>query len=1621
MSNTPNICYFDLEVDPKSNKILVYGAVLNSSEYRGLELSKFKTLGQTATTLCGHNIIQHDLAILKGYNLPAAFFLKPKIDTLYLSVLLFPKKPYHHLVKDYQLNGTEINNPLADAKLTKILLEDLLVAFQQLPQPLRTIYYNLLKNIAGFDGFFNYIASRNLSIIAHKEELARYIQTYFATSFCRAADLLHFIEQTPIELAFAMAIITVEDKDSLLPAWIKHQFPKTIGIINQLRVTCAGNKGCPYCHQLSPTKALQRFFGFDSFRRFEGDAAIPLQEQVVEAALVNQSFVAIFPTGGGKSLTFQLPALMRGAANRSLTVIISPLQSLMKDQVDVLRNRHSLTEAVTINGLLSPLERSDAIERVENGGANLLYISPESLRSNTIRRLLKRRIINRFVIDEAHCFSSWGQDFRVDYLYIGKFLKKLQLEKGLTQSIPVSCFTATAKPAVIKDIQAYFLENLELTLDIYQTNTQRKNLSYFVIKTDGKTAKYDRLKELLQAEEGAKIVYVSRVKTSEDLAYQLQRDGFTARAYNGKMERDEKTRIQDEFMSNETDLDIIVATSAFGMGVDKDNVKTVIHYNISDSLENYVQESGRAGRQPALQAKCYVLFDDKDLDGHFNLLNLSKLSQKEVYQIWQGIKDFKRKQFTKSALEIAKKAGWDTEMRDLETRVKVAISALEESGYVTRAENAPQIFAQSILVKSVEEAQQKMQKGLHYFIGTTQRRDANRIISSLISRARTKDDTRVDSIAESLAMEKNEVTSILNIFKQIGILSNDKDLSAYFFTVQGKRNSINVFNRVAAIEVAMFKLIFPNEHQRRKDIYLREINEAINEQSIDCNLVIIKDILNYWAQVHYIKKERIDKVNNQFRIQLSVAYEQFKTQLNLRLKVARHCLSVLGKQFLPLAKSENEVTDKKLLTFSVLDLKIQTELQLKDEQPLRFYEFILLYFHNLKIIELKDGLMVFYNPMKITRQIADNRKRYTQEDYQQLAQYYENKTEQIHIVGEYAKKQLRNNIEATQFVEDYFTLNYENFLIKYFNRRRGKIKKTITEDKFQEIIGQLSTEQLAVVNDAKNDNILVTAGPGSGKTRVLVHKVASLLLMEDVKPEQFLMLTFSRPAALEFKSRLKKLVGIDAYYIDIFTYHGFAFQLAGRMGDIERSQNILPLVKTAIEQVEIPLDRIKNKSVVVVDEYQDVSQEEYDFLMTIVNCSEKIRVIVAGDDDQNIYEFRGSSVRYMRDFIHRQNAKKYILTKNFRANHNLLAFTNLFLEKEFSLERLKSDIALVAHKQRNGQIEIIKYQSNHLILPLLTHLENKPLTGSTAILTYKNEEAVVITSLLKERGLPAKLIADKQGFSLRDLLEIKSFTHYIFQNIQDDFGLITAEKWTEKKAKIYNLYAASKNLDLVQRVIESYELTNPKKFKSTWITFLKEIRIEDFYHPDQATILVSTMHKSKGKEFDNVIILLNNYPLQTEARKRVLYVAMTRAKENLYIHTNNITFPTAGIAALSYRENLQNYPSPDTLILECSMKDVWLGYFKRTPIIHNVKAITSGDILVESTYDAAVLQIESRQSILKFSKQFHAKVNNYKTKGYQLESAQAKYIVAWFDEESGNTYRVVLPELVMVKSLTIAR
>jgi len=303
----------------------------------------------------------------------------------------------------------------------------------------------------------------------------------------------------------------------------------------------------------------------------------------------------------------------------------------MKDQVDNLE-KAGMTDAVTINGLLDPVERAKSFERVEDGSASILYISPESLRSKTIERLILGRKIARFVIDEAHCFSSWGQDFRVDYLYIGDFIKSIQEKKNLEEGIPVSCFTATAKQKVIEDIRDYFSEKLALDLELFTSKASRTNLQYRVFEKHDEEEKYQAVRDLIETKNCPTIIYVSRTRRAYLLAERLFKDGFSAKAYHGKMDKQEKCENQDSFTNGETQ--IIVATSAFGMGVDKKDVGMVIHDEISGSLENYVQEAGRAGRDEKITADCFVLFDEEDLSKHFILLNQTRLSIKEIQQVW---------------------------------------------------------------------------------------------------------------------------------------------------------------------------------------------------------------------------------------------------------------------------------------------------------------------------------------------------------------------------------------------------------------------------------------------------------------------------------------------------------------------------------------------------------------------------------------------------------------------------------------------------------------------------------------------------------------------------------------------------------------------------------------------------------------------------------------------------------------------------------------------------------------------------------------------------------------------------------------------------------------------------
>ena len=1596
-----SITFFDLEIDPNSHKIVDIGSVKSNGEiFHSTFISDFVNFLDGTEYICGHNIFKHDLIYI-GKEIPGVNNFN-RIDTLYFSPLLFPAQPYHNLVKDDKLDPENYNNPLNDSIKAKNLFYDEENAFKQLDEELKQIYYLLLNDIEEFSAFFRYM-DYSVSFL----NVVTLIRRKFHGEVCDEADFEYFVHQYPVELAYCLALIHARSRYSITPRWVLKNYPVVENIMHMLR----GNPclaGCSYCrHSLDIHGALKRYFNFDSYRKYAGEA---LQENAVKAAVANKSILALFPTGGGKSLTFQVPALMAGENVKGLTIVISPLQSLMKDQVDNLE-KSGITDAVTINGLLDPIERAKSIERIENGSACILYISPESLRSKTIERLLLGRKIARFVIDEAHCFSVWGQDFRPDYMYIADFIKLIQREKQLDDPIPISCFTATAKQKVIGDIKTYFKDRLSVELELFAANTSRTNLHYEVYNNGNDEEKYNMLRNLLESKDCPVIVYTSRTLRATMLAQQLREDGFDARAYHGKMDMKQKKENQDAFMAGK--VRIIVATSAFGMGVDKKDVGMVIHYEISDSLENYVQEAGRAGRDENITADCYVLFNEQDLDKHFTLLNQTRLNQKEIQQIWKAIKNLTgfRSKISNSALEIARKAGWDDNLNEIETRVKSAIAALEEAGYLKRGQNMPRVFANSILTRNAEEAITKIRNSSRF--DDKQKEHAVRIIKKLFStrsRRHVNDEvaeSRVDYISDHLGIVREDVIHIINLMREEQILADAKDLTAFIKKGEKSNRSILILETYCKIENYLLSVL----DEEGNTYNLKELNEGIAEgQDKNVTPDKIKTIINFWDIQKWLNRKRYDNSNyskNHIVLGLKQPKKRIEEWLEKRQQLAKFILEyIYEKNKKIILESFN---DEVLIEFSVLELKDAYEKQrslFKMNVGLADVENALFYLSRIEAIKIEGGFLVVYNKLTIERLEKNNYKQYTSNDYGKLDQFYKNKTEQIHIVGEYAKKMISGYKEALQFVDDYFRLNHVSFLNKYFsNSRQKELTRNITPTKFQQLFGELSTEQLKIIKDNKSKYIVVAAGPGSGKTRVLVHKLASLLLMEDVKHEQLLMLTFSRAAATEFKKRLIKLIGNAASFVEIKTFHSFCFDLLGFVGDLEKSKNIVRVATEKIRSREADLCKI-TKTVLVIDEAQDMNSDEFSLVETLMDFNEEMRVIAVGDDDQNIYGFRDADSKYLKELITRKGAIKYELIENYRSKNNLVLFSNEFVGR--IRDRLKKE-SIVAVQPDNGDIRITYYKNtDNLIVPLVEEVYDTGLAGTTCVLTKKNEDAAQIAGLLLRKGLRAKLIQSNDRFNLYDLQEIRYFVEQLYSEFYTP--KISDGKWTYAKQELQKKYGKSSKIEIVNRLIKDFEETNKSsRYKSDLDLFIRESKLEDFLEQDDETIFVSTMHKAKGREFDNIFLHLEDFTLASDEEKRLLYVAMTRAKRNLYIHTNKPYWNHVDMKTIQKMENCNAYGVPDELCLHLGHKDVWLDFFRNKQ--RYISGLMSGDELV---FEGDTCFTVQKDPVLKFSTNFGEKLEVLQQKGYMLKTIKVNFIVYWKCDENKEV-KIILPELILKK------
>lgn len=1592
------LAFIDIEANSTGKKIQDFGALQDSGkELHTSSKSDFTNFISGAEYLCGHNIIHHDLVVLKDN----ALSRKKKIDTLYLSPLLFPKRPYHNLLKDDKLQSEELNNPLNDCKKARVLFDDELSAFDNLPSELQLIYYNLLYPCEEFQDFFNYKGFKPT-----KGNVSTLISAFFNGKICENANLSYFIQKQPKELAYALALINTDDNKSVTPPWLLHNFPSIEYIMRDLCSTPCHDPNCHFCNdKLNIHKGLEDIFGYSEFRSFDGE---PMQERAVQSAIDGESLLTVFPTGGGKSLTFQLPAIMAGRAVHGLTVVLSPLQSLMKDQVDNLLEK-GITEAVTINGLLDPIARADAFERVANGTATLLYISPEMLRSKTIEKLLLSRNIVRFVIDEAHCFSAWGQDFRVDYLYIGDFIKQLQEKKRLSTPIPISCFTATAKQKVISDICDYFKQKLNTDLRLFASTADRQNLKYAVLHAETEDEKYNLMRNLLIGNPKPTIVYVSRTKKTVELAQKLSRDGYTALPFNGKMDANEKILNQNAFINNE--VQIMVATSAFGMGVDKKDVGMVIHYDISDSLENYVQEAGRAGRDPEMEAKCYVLYSDHDLDKHFILLNQTKLSISEIQQVWSAIKRLTKqyKTIQCSALEIAREAGWNEDVTDIETRVRTAISALEQAGYISRGNNVPHVFATGITVNNMDEARKRIENS--NLFDDDDRQNAIRIIKSLISNKQiakaTQDDdsdaeSRVDYLADILGMKKASVVNAVNLMRQDGILADTRDMSAYLHSTDNEQKSSNVVNKFARLE----KYLIETFSKTDKELTYKTINEQANGQGIKSTVKDIRTILNFLVMKSLIhKKEHIR--SNSVQVLLKQGLEQLQQKRDIRLSICKFIIQELYR----IKQTQDQSSADNPVSFSLTELlkkyTIQQSSDLfshKQTIQMKDMEDALLYLSKIGSLKLEGGFLVIYNAMQI-RRISDMKYRYKIDDYRMLDEFYKQKIRQIHIVGEYANLMVRDYDAALQYVRDYFQLDHKKFIATYFKGERAiEIEKNITPDKYRQLFGELSETQRRIITDKISKHIVVAAGPGSGKTRVLVHKLASLLLLEDVKHEQLLMLTFSRAAATEFKERLINLIGNAAYFVEIKTFHSYSFDLLGENGSLEDSEDVVMRAAQMIDTGQVEPNRI-SKTVLVIDEAQDMDGNEYALVKAMMKQNEEMRVIAVGDDDQNIFSFRGSDSKYMRLLIDEFDATKYELTENYRSCHSIVSFAESFVRR--LPHRMKNNVC-TAINQNNGNVEITEYLNKNLLFPVCRNIQNSYLGEKACLLTSTNDEAAQATGLLNKLGLHARLIQSTDGFRFYNLMEIRYFLKKINKRIASP--LISDELWEEAKQQTITKYKDSSCLDYIKNFFSAFEKTNKAKYLSDLNEFLFESKLEDFCGDGVATIFVSTIHKAKGREFDTVYMMLNNQDADKEDDIRKLYVGITRAKQDLYIHCNTPIFHNNEKQNIHYQYDMSIYPEPEEIALQLSMRDVNLGFFKDKK--ETILKLVSGTSL---NYNNGFLQTSSGENVVYLSKAKREELKDWYEKGYLVKSAIISCILAWKGKDDEEECAVILPDLVLQK------
>ena len=1688
----PRCLSIDLEVGRNDGRIHAFGAVRGDTGegFSGggtvSDLSMLDELAEGADFVLGHNLIAFDLPHLAAASPSLRLLRLPTVDTLRLGPLAFPRNPYHHLVKHYQDGGLKrgrVNDPELDSRIALEVFGDQHRALKRAQPDLLVAWHRLSTDDPegvdrALDEFFSELRdARRPSAAEARTAIVRRLEGAACANHGReaAAEAGNF----GWSLAYALAWLSVAGGSSVMPPWVQHQFPDAGRLVRRLRDAACSDPACGWCRERHDAgKELKRWFGFEGFRAEPADeSGRPLQQAIVEEAMAGNHVLGILPTGTGKSLCYQIPALSRHDKTGALTVVISPLVALMADQVAGLE-AHGIGSCVSVNGLLSLPERADVLDRVRLGDAGILLISPEQLRARSVRRVLDQREIGAWVLDEAHCLSRWGHDFRPDYRYVGRFIRE---KAGDGPVPPVLCLTATAKPDVVDDIRRHFRGELGIELAVFDGGAERSNLTFEVIPTTG-GEKFAHIYQILTTylpsdASGGAIVYCATRQQSEEVAEYLQLKEVAAAHFHAGLPPETKKDVQRRFIGGE--LRAIAATNAFGMGIDKPDVRLVIHADIPGSLENYLQEAGRAGRDRSA-ARCVLLYATDDVERQFGMSARSRLTREEIHGILRALGNLDRKKrfggdVVATAGEILgedEEKAFERDSATDDTRVRTAVAWLEEAHLLTREENFVQIFPSSLRVDSVEEAARRLGRA---GIADTYRRQLLRIAERLIE-ADPDEGVTTDELMGISRLGPEGVRAALHDLERLDIASNDTALTA-FVHVGVERASLRRLKEAAELETALISHMREAAPDQGKgdtsSLHLRIASQMLRDGGQSDPLPerlwrIVRGIAHDGSGEDgaggslAVRKQDAETV----RVTLLREWAAIEETARRRREGAEGLLEHLVSSLPPGSRGTDllaETTLGKLLQAIETDLVLKTGV--KDTGKLM--DRALLWLHELDVIRLNKGLAVFRPAMTIRLERRE-RRGFARSDFEPLALHYKGQVLQIHVMVEFAERGLAAMSDALRLAMDYFALREDEFLDRWLPGRDREIGRETTPESWRAIVESLNdpVQQNIVADERERTNVLVIAGPGSGKTRVLVHRIAYLVRVRRQNARGILALAYNRHAAVDIRRRLAELIGDDARGVTVLTCHALAMRLAGASfsGRAERPDGDMfgEVMRRAVELLrggDLPpeeADEQRDRLLagfrwILVDEYQDIGADQYELISALAGRTladdAKLTLFAVGDDDQNVYAFNGASVEFIRRFEADYGPRPKYLTANYRSTGHIVAAANAVIQP--ALERMKATHPIRVDRARSGEppggqwerldpgsrgrVQILPAGPNPVTQALSVMTEFRRLAdlapdwdwSRCAVIAREWEYLVPVRAFCEQHEITCQLGNEDipKFWRLRETRTLVDWLRARKPRIVDGEAL---HDWLKPRPTDHWH-------GLLRQAVEEFALETghgevPVDRFIEWLAeWGREIRRR------QHGLLLVSGHRAKGLEFDHVAVLDGGWNRmepggdRDEAR-RLYYVAMTRARQTVLLARmqgpHRLQEALIGHRSVVQRDPVDLPPSSPALKyrhIRVGLQDVDLGFAgrqdPRSPVHRAIAALSPGDPLAARPLAGGTWGLLDRAGTLvgRLAKSFKPPM------GTRCRAAEVFAVVQWSREASDPKYRdtvrsetweVVVPELV---------